>query len=89
MIEAATGGVLQKKAFLKISEHSQENTCARVSFEVKLQALGRVFRNFKNTLFTDRLRTTASIMNCEFQLTDVSRAEILEFHEKQIHCQIW
>ena len=46
MIEAATGGVLQKKAFLKISKHSQENTCARVSFEVKLQALGRVFRNF-------------------------------------------
>ena len=25
--EAATGGVLSKKVFLKISEKSQENTC--------------------------------------------------------------
>ena len=30
--EAATGGVLQKKVSLKISQNSQENTCARVSF---------------------------------------------------------
>ena len=28
--EAATGGV--KKVFLEISQNSQENTCARVSF---------------------------------------------------------
>ena len=30
--EAATGGLLQKKVFLKISNDSHENTCARVSF---------------------------------------------------------
>ena len=30
-LEAATGCVPQKKMFLKISEMSQENTCARVS----------------------------------------------------------
>ena len=30
--EAVTEGVLQKKVFLKISQNSQENTCARVSF---------------------------------------------------------
>ena len=36
--EAATGGILQKKVFLKISQNSQENTCARVSFLIKLQA---------------------------------------------------
>ena len=30
--EAVTGGVLEEKAFLEISENSQENTCARVSF---------------------------------------------------------
>ena len=29
--EAATGGVLYKKVFLKISQNSQENTCARAS----------------------------------------------------------
>ena len=37
--EATTGGVLLKKVFLKISKNSQENTCARVSFLIKLHAL--------------------------------------------------
>ena len=36
--EAATGGVLLKKVFLEILQNSQENTCARVSFLIKLQA---------------------------------------------------
>ena len=30
--QAATGGVLLKKVFLKISKTSQENTCVGVSF---------------------------------------------------------
>ena len=38
--EAATIGVLWKKVFLEISQNSQENTCARVSLLIKLQALG-------------------------------------------------
>ena len=38
--EAATTGVLCKKVFLEISQNSQENTCARVSFSIRLQALG-------------------------------------------------
>ena len=38
MSEEATEGVLKKKAFLKIAQISQENTCARVSFLIKLQA---------------------------------------------------
>ena len=29
-----------KKVFLEISQNSQENTCARVSFSIKLQARG-------------------------------------------------
>ena len=37
--ETATRGVLCKKAFLKISLNSQENTCARVSFLIKFLAL--------------------------------------------------
>ena len=32
-----------KKVFLEISQNSQENTCARVSFLKKLQALGLQF----------------------------------------------
>ena len=38
--EAATGGVMSEKVFLEISKNSQENTCARVSFSIKLQASG-------------------------------------------------
>ena len=34
--EAATRGVLYNKVFLEISQNSQENTCARVSFLIKL-----------------------------------------------------
>ena len=36
--ERATRGVLLEKVFLEISQNSQENTCARVSFLIKLQA---------------------------------------------------
>ena len=38
----SSGGVLQKKVFLKISQDSQENTCARVSF-IKKETLQQVF----------------------------------------------
>ena len=55
-----TGAVLRrcslKKVFLEISEKSQENTCARVSFLIKLQA----YRPLQNTFFTEHLRMTAS-----------------------------
>ena len=37
-IEAATRVVLCKKVFLEIWQNSQENTCDRVSFFIKLQA---------------------------------------------------
>ena len=61
--------------FLKISQNSQEDTCARVSFLIKLQAeacnflkketLAQVFscefyEIFKNTLFTEHLWVTVS-----------------------------
>ena len=36
--EATTGGVLQKKVFLRILQNSQKNTCAGASFLIKLQA---------------------------------------------------
>ena len=38
--EAVTGVALQEKLFLEILQNSQENTCPRVSFLIKLQALG-------------------------------------------------
>ena len=39
-IEAVVRRCSLKKVFLKISQNSQENTCARVSFLIKLQASG-------------------------------------------------
>ena len=39
-IEAAAQRCSLKKVFLEISQNSQENTCARVSFLIKLQASG-------------------------------------------------
>ena len=61
--EAATRGVLRKKMFLKISQNSQENPCARVSFLtnfVKKKTLAQVFscefcKMFKNTCFEEHV----------------------------------
>ena len=68
--EAATRGVLQQKVFLEISQNSQQNICARVSFLIKLnfikkQTLAQVFscefcEIYKNTFLTEHLRATVS-----------------------------
>ena len=59
-----------KKVILEISQNSQENTCARVSFLIKLQAsdlliLGNKIYEFreisKDAFFTEHLRPTASV----------------------------
>ena len=53
--------------FLEISQNSQENSCAKVSFNfIKKETLAQVFSSelceiFKNTFFTEYLRTTASV----------------------------
>ena len=52
--EVATGGVLYKKVFLEISQNSQENKCARVSFLIKLQA------------YFIKKETLAQVFPCEF-----------------------
>ena len=64
-----------KKVFLRISQNSQENACARLSFVIKLQAetcifikretLAQVFsyefyKIFKNTFFTEHIETTVN-----------------------------
>ena len=69
--ETATGGVLYKKVFLKISQDSQKNACARVSFLIncspgasnfiKKDTLAQVVscefcEIFKKTFFTEHLR---------------------------------
>ena len=75
--EAATGGALQEKMFLEISQNSQESTCARVSISIKLQAcnfvkietLAKVFpcefcEISKNRFFTEHVWATASNFYC-------------------------
>ena len=67
----------KKKVFLEISQNPQGNTCARVSFLIKLQAsrfikketmaqvLSCKFREIsKNTFSTEHLRRTAVIKAC-------------------------
>ena len=41
LLEAAARKCFVTKVFLKISQNSQENTCANVSFLMKLQAWGQ------------------------------------------------
>ena len=49
--EAATRGVLCQKVFLEISQNSQENTCARVTFERLAQVFPVNFVEFVRTPF--------------------------------------
>ena len=75
IIRGSRQEVFYKKRFFKISRNSQENTCARASFLLKLQAVGvnfikketptQRFRSefceiVKNTHFVEHLRTAAS-----------------------------
>ena len=55
--EAVTRGVLLKKVFLKVPQNSQENTCARVSFLIKLQA---------NVCYFIKKEPLAQVLSCEF-----------------------
>ena len=50
-----------KKAVLKISQNSQENTCVRVSILIKCK-LRTPLEGVKNTFFTDRHWATASVI---------------------------
>ena len=71
--EAATRDVLQEKVFLEISQNSQENTCVRVSFLIKLQAkketlahmFSREFREIsKNTFYHRAPLVATSVYLC-------------------------
>ena len=73
--EAATEGVLQEKKFLAISQNSQENTSARASFLIKLQASGlqlylkkRLWRRCFPVNFAKFLIRTPFLQNTSGQL---------------------
>ena len=51
------GDILQEIMLQEISENSQENTCTRVSFSIKLQSRG---------LQLYQKKTLAQVFSCEF-----------------------
>ena len=67
-----------KKMFLKISQNSQENTCARVSFLVKLQEILNFAKFLRAPFFIEHLQwllqacnfikkeTQSQVFSCEF-----------------------
>ena len=76
--EAVVQRCFVNKVFLEISQNSQENTCARVSLLIKLQAsnfikketLAQVFscefcESYKNTFFHRTPLVSASVQNIE------------------------
>ena len=71
--EAATGGALYEKVFLEISQNSQENICARVSFLIQLQAWGEFCEISKNTFFTEYLWATAFTSTLSFSSAELMR----------------
>ena len=57
MSEAVARRSTVKKVFLKMSQNSQENTCARVSCLIKLQVFSYKFcKIFMNTSFLEHIR---------------------------------
>ena len=76
--EAAIETVLSEKVFLEISQNLQENTCARVSFLIKLlfkkETLALVlscefYEISKNTFFAEHIRVTASYLSSRFLMS--------------------
>ena len=57
--EVATGGVLQKKVFLKFTKFTGKLLCQSLFFN-KVEGLR--LEIFKNTFFTEQIRTTASVV---------------------------
>ena len=80
-----------KKVFLKISQNSQKNTCARVSFLITLQVLGTVLETlaqvffcgfcevFKNTFFYRAPPVTASAHATSKRVKNIKQSTISDY----------
>ena len=67
--EAVSQRCSVKNVFLKISQISQENTCARDSFLIKLHASGEFCKISKNT-FSHRTTPVAASVFSKLQVDD-------------------
>ena len=70
-LEATTRGILSKKVFLEISQNSQENTCSRASFLIKLQASASACNFIKK-------EALAQVFFCEF--CEISKNTVFTEH---------
>ena len=79
--EAVTQRCSVKKVFLEISQNSQENTCARVSFLIKLQA---------STCKFNKKEALAEVLSCE--ICKISK-NIFPYRTRPVAapdaCEIW
>ena len=71
--EAVAQSCSVKKVFLEISQNSQENTCVRVSFLIKLQAW---------TCNFVKKETLAQVFSCEF--CEISKGRVTRTHISEI-----
>ena len=70
--------------FLEISQNSQENTCARVSFLIKFQAAPAISVNFAKFLRTLYSQNTSGRLLLYFEIKDVDLfAKEFKTH---VHC---
>ena len=93
--EAVTRDVLWKKVFLEISQNSPENTCARVSFFIKLQAssifikketLVRCFPvNFAKFFRTPTLQNTSGRLHSLFFCSLHTHFKISIYSQQSLH----
>ena len=76
-LEAVAQRCYVKKLFLEISQNSQENTCARVSFLIKLQACDFIKKG-----------TLAQVFSCEFCEILAEHLWVAASVRKNIPCDI-
>ena len=86
--ESPTASVLKKKIFWKISQNSQENTCTRVSFLIRMTP-AQIFscefcEIFKTTVFTEHLRATTSDHTLFKRKTSTFRTKTLRINTSEI-----
>ena len=98
--EAATGGILQNKVFLKTQQYSQKNTFRPATLlkrDPNAGASCEYCENFKNTYFEEHLRTTASvcIVNLPLIFSVLIKTKMSSFsfffnlHLKRTKCSVY
>ena len=84
-IEAVTGSCSVKKVFLEIWQNSQENTCARVSFLIKLPVFSCEFCEISKNTFPYRTPPVAASGVTFVKINSCLVARIISFDTACLH----